>query len=147
MVPGSLWYNPRMLHSRTVLVFGTFDGLHDGHRYFLREARTLGDKLAAAVAHDNVVQSLKGKPPRKPLPERLAGLRASGLVDEAVAGDTTLGSWNVVKRFKPDIIALGYDQTGLEQELRAYIKKENLPIRLVKIPVHKPEKHHTSLLP
>lgn len=135
-----------MSQPKTVLVFGTFDGIHDGHRFFLREARSLGNKLMAAVAQDSVVKKLKCRPPRKPLGERLTGLRASGLIDEAVAGDTTLGSWSAVKKYKPDIIALGYDQTELEKELRAYIKRGNLLITLVRLPAHRPVTNHSSLL-
>lgn len=131
---------------KTVLVFGTFDGLHDGHRFFLREARKLGNRLIVAVARDSVVKELKGRVPRKPLQERLAELRASGLVDEAVGGDTQLGSWDAVKTHSPDIIALGYDQTRLEKELRAYVQKGNLSIRLVQIGAHRPHIHHSSLL-
>jgi cytidyltransferase-like protein len=44
----------------TVMVFGTFDGIHDGHRYFLNEAKKFGDKLVVAVAKDTTVKTLKG---------------------------------------------------------------------------------------
>lgn len=36
-----------------VMVFGVFDGLHPGHRAFLRQARKKGDKLIVVVARDN----------------------------------------------------------------------------------------------
>jgi len=44
---------------KIVLVFGTFDGLHDGHRFFLTEARKLGDRLIASVATDEIVERIK----------------------------------------------------------------------------------------
>ena len=129
-----------------MLVFGTFDGLHDGHRFFLRKAKKLGERLIVIVAQDSIVKKLKGRAPRESLQERLAGLRGSGLADEAVAGDETLGEWSAVKKYRPETIALGYDQTRLAAELRAYSQKENLPITLVTLPSHKPGTFHSRFL-
>ena len=135
-----------MADKKTVLVFGTFDGLHDGHRFFLKEARTLGQRLVASVALDAVVVEIKKRPPVFSLAERMRVLRESGLVDEATPGDTELGNWSAIKKWKPDVVALGYDQTELEQELRVFIKKENLPITIAKIKPHKPDRLHSRLL-
>lgn len=135
-----------MEEKKTVLVFGTFDGLHDGHRFFLREARKLGGQLVAAVAQETVVKTLKGRTPREPLSKRLAGLRSSGLVGEVVVGDETLGSWSAIKKYSPDTVALGYDQDALAEALADFIQKENLPITLVRLPAHQPNTYHSILL-
>ena len=42
-----------------VMVFGTFDRLHDGHRFFLREAEKLGTTLFIVVARDSMVVTHK----------------------------------------------------------------------------------------
>ncbi len=118
---------------KTVLVFGTFDGLHEGHRFFLTEARKLGDRLVVSVAQDSTVERFKKHPPKHLLAERMAKLLQSGLVDEALAGDTELGNFTAVRNSKPDIIALGYDQNRLEERLREYIQKENLSLAIIKI--------------
>lgn len=123
-----------MRSHKKVLVFGTFDGLHAGHGFFLREARKKGDYLIAVVAQDTVVKELKGRSSRAPLAERLAALRASGLVDDVCAGDTMLGSWSAVKKYKPDIIALGYDQDALGNALADFTKKEELSVTLIRLP-------------
>jgi FAD synthetase len=135
-----------MQKKRTVLVFGAFDVLHTGHRFFLREARKYGNRLIAVVAHDKIVKELKNKKTREPLQKRLAGLHASGLVNEVCAGDKILGRWSAVRNYKPDIIALGYDQTELEKELRAYVKKENLPLMFIRLPALKPDRLHSRFL-
>ncbi|MDO8523799.1 MAG: adenylyltransferase/cytidyltransferase family protein [bacterium] len=131
---------------KTVLVFGTFDGLHDGHRFFLREARKLGTKLIASVATDEVVSHIKNHPPVYHLEERLKALEASGLVHLAVAGDKEIGNWSAIKNWKPDIVAIGYDQMKLAEKLAEHIKNENLPIAIVTIAPHKPDKLHSRLL-
>src|SRR3989344_704510 len=105
-----------MRNEKTVLVFGTFDGLHDGHRFFLREAQRLGNRLIASVATDEVIERVKQRAPTYHLEERLQALEASGLVHLAVAGDKELGNWGAVKAWKPDIVAIGYDQTKLQEK-------------------------------
>ncbi|MDO8594825.1 MAG: adenylyltransferase/cytidyltransferase family protein [bacterium] len=135
-----------MVSKKNILVFGTFDGLHDGHRFFLKAAKKLGNRLIASVATDEVVEQIKKHAPKHHLEERLRTLEASGLVDLAVAGDKTLGNWTAIKTWKPDIVAIGYDQTRLEETLREFITKERLPITLVRIEPHEPDKLHSHLL-
>ncbi|OHA21016.1 MAG: hypothetical protein A2849_01765 [Candidatus Taylorbacteria bacterium RIFCSPHIGHO2_01_FULL_51_15] len=133
-------------NEKTVFVFGTFDGLHDGHRFFLRKAKKLGGTLIATVAQDAIVERIKGRPPQFSLQERLNTLEESGLVDKAVPGDTVLGNWKTVKVFKPDIVAIGYDQTLLGEKLGEKIKSEHLPIKLITIAPFEPDRFHSSLL-
>lgn len=135
-----------MQKRKTALVFGTFDGLHEGHRFFLSEARRHGAYLVAIVAQDNIVKELKDKPPRERLAGRLAKLRASGLVDDACAGDNILGAWSALKKYTPNFIALGYDQEVLAGALAMYIKKRNLPITLIRLPACNPNRLHSRFL-
>ena len=136
----------RAMTPKTVLVFGTFDGLHDGHRFLLREAKKLGDLLIASVAQDSTVERFKKRKPVHALAERIQILRKSGLVDDAVPGDTELGRWTAVKEVQPAIIALGYDQSNLEEKLREFITEENLPIVIKKIPPFDGDRLHSRLL-
>lgn len=98
---------------QTVMAFGTFDGLHEGHRYFLKEARKFGDSLIAVVAQDKTVEELKLKRPRHSLAERICAILDAGLADQAVPGDTMQGTWGVLRKYKPHIVALGHDQREL----------------------------------
>jgi FAD synthetase len=135
-----------MDEQKTVLVFGTFDGLHDGHRFFLREAKRLGIRLVVSVATDEVVEKLKKRHSAHGLAERMAALLGSGLVDEAVAGDTELGSFTALRNYRPDIIALGYDQSNLAKKLGEYIKAEHLPIELRTVDSYKSGEMHSRML-
>ena len=103
---------------KKVMVFGTFDGLHEGHRYFLSEARKLGDYFVVVVAHDEAVRELKGREPKEGMEDRAKNIRDAGLANEVVIGDTVKGSWNILEVHRPDIIAVGHDQVNLETELQ-----------------------------
>lgn len=131
---------------KNVLVFGVFDGLHDGHRSFLRQAKACGDFLIVAVAQDDVIHMLKNKKPRHSLKERIASLQKEGIVDNVVAGDTDIATWGVVEKYKPDIIALGYDQLALQKGIETYIKNRHLKIELRVLDPYKPEIHKSSKL-
>ncbi|MGC9968723.1 MAG: adenylyltransferase/cytidyltransferase family protein [Minisyncoccia bacterium] len=131
---------------RTVMVFGTFDGIHDGHRAFLRQAREHGDHLIVAVAQDAVVEQLKKRPPQRNIQERIGALADEALADQVVAGDTEIGTYAVVKRYRPDVIALGYDQTALKKDIEQHLSDFGWYVEMVTLRPHKPEIHHTSLL-
>jgi len=103
-----------------VLVFGTFDGAHEGHRNMLRQAKELGDYLVVVVAPDNVVQEIKGKICVNRSAQRIQGVRDEHIADEVVLGDKLLSNWSVLKKYKPDIIALGYDQDELKEALNTH---------------------------
>ena len=45
------------------MVFGVFDGLHEGHKYLLTEAAKLCDELVVVVTLDEAVATLKGHLP------------------------------------------------------------------------------------
>lgn len=106
-----------IMQKKKVLVFGAFDVIHDGHRYFLDEAKKHGDYLIVVVARDSTVIKLKGHMPERPLPNRIQALKKENIADFISPGDIIIGNWKIIGRLKPDIICLGYDQTELKQEL------------------------------
>ena len=66
----------------TVMATGTFDILHLGHIYFLKEAKKLGDKLVVIVATDSTVRRLKHEPVTSEN-IRLSLIKELKIVDEA----------------------------------------------------------------
>lgn len=142
-----------------VLAFGTFDGVHEGHRVMLREAKALGDYLIAAVAPDLVVKEIKGAFPRSNAAQRITALKTEHLADEVILGDGELHGWEIISRVKPDIIALGYDQDNLRVSLERHFEisypdieteegfqtNPKKPIITVLKP-HHPERYKSSLL-
>ncbi|MBM5789507.1 adenylyltransferase/cytidyltransferase family protein [Candidatus Parcubacteria bacterium] len=114
------------------LAFGTFDGLHEGHVFFLRMARSFGDALFVAVARDAQVRALKGHEPRLRETERLDAVAALGFVDDVRLCDEGLSTFGILDDVNPDVIVLGHDQQELESALRAWMQTHrHIPIRSV----------------
>lgn len=131
---------------KRVLVFGTFDGLHPGHDYFLKEAKKLGDRLYVCLARNSIVAELKGREPKRDEQGRREALAESDSVDEVIYGDRELGTYQIIADVQPDIIALGYDQLALKTDLERFFKQEKLSIPLVVIPSFEPTRYKSSLL-
>jgi FAD synthetase len=129
-----------------VMVFGVFDGLHKGHRAMLKEAKQYGDYLMVAVAQNHIVQHLKGHLPKLDIAERIAHLQAEDCVDEVIIGDAELGIWKVVKKYRPDVIACGYDQKDLKRELENALPNLGYTPRIVTLKSFEPNIYHSSLL-
>lgn len=134
---------------KKVLVFGTFDVLHQGHIAMLAQAKQLGDFLAVAVAPDKVVSELKKRKCIQSEEERVERLRAAKIADQVVLADRELNSWQILSEVKPDIVALGYDQQGVKVALEKHFvqlaKGEKKPTIVILKP-HEPEKYKSSLL-
>lgn len=122
--------------STRVLVFGTFDLFHPGHEFVLEQAAKLGDELHVAVARDSHVQQLKNKIPARSQEARLATITSQPGVTSAQLSDETLGSYGVVRDVRPDVIALGHDQSALEVDLRRWMKEQGIEIEIARLPKH-----------
>ncbi|MBU0459159.1 adenylyltransferase/cytidyltransferase family protein [Patescibacteria group bacterium] len=91
-----------------VLVFGTFDRLHPGHKYVLSEAQKRG-KLFISVALDETVKKIKGKFPTQNQEERLAAIKKEFPQAKVMLGDPD-DYLKPIDEVNPDMILLGYDQ-------------------------------------
>jgi len=118
-----------------VMATGTFDLLHMGHIYFLKEAKKLGDTLCVVVATDVTVRKLKHEPVN-PEQIRLDLILELMVVDEAYLGYEN-DMYTIVEEVKPDIIALGYDQIHDEEKIKDELKKRNLPAKVVRLSEYK----------
>ncbi len=137
----------RARKQQQVMLFGVFDRLHPGHLYALYHARLLGDALIAVVTRAAVARELKGRSPQDDERQRLRNVRATKLASRAVLGDKRQGGYAVIRKYKPDIIAVGYDQKGLAADLRRRMRaKELLSIPIVRLRAYQPRRYHTSLL-
>lgn len=133
---------------KRIMVFGTFDMVHEGHINFFTQARALAADahLIVSIARDSAVVRIKGMPARHTEIERMRTVEENPLVDEVVLGDE-VGYIDHIKIAAPDVIALGYDQSGeyvarLESDLRG----ANLMAKVVRLKPYKPEVYKTSRL-
>jgi len=114
-----------------VMATGTFDILHLGHIYFLKEAKKLGDTLAVVVATDSTVRKLKHEPVNSQ-DIRLSIIKELKIVDEAYIGYED-DIYEIVKEIKPDIIALGFDQLHDENEIKIQLKKRKINSKIIRL--------------
>lgn len=132
------------------LLFGTFDGFHEGHKAMLKEAKQHVDKLIVSLALDEIVVELKGKAPIHSWENRSKELIDSGLVDEVIKGDRELGIYSSITSVKPDLILVGYDQIPLVKDLRRFLNllptAYGLLPSIIILKPYKPDQFKSSLL-
>ena len=108
-----------MASNKTVVIFGVFDGVHDGHLTFIKNAKKQGNYLIAIIARDDMVKKLKGKFPKNNEINRRKKLSKIRDVDSVFLGDSKVETYNILRKINPDIIYLGYDQQALFDNLRS----------------------------
>ncbi len=117
---------------KTVLLFGTFDILHVGHLNVFKQARKLGDRVVVVVGRDVNIKKIKGQAPVNSEKERLELLKHIDLIDEAVLGAKDK-VYELIKKIKPDVIALGYDQQAYTEKLPAKLAEFKLNPKIVRL--------------
>ena len=121
-----------------ILIFGTFDTLHPGHEYVIREALTRGE-THIVVARDANVLRIKGKKPVQSEHTRCHAI-------EKAFPDATLHLGDIedflspVRKIQPDLILLGYDQT-----MPPGVKEGDLGCPAERLESFEPEKWKSSL--
>lgn len=130
---------------KKVMCFGTFDILHDGHRFYLREAKKLGSYLVVVVARDGTVKEVKKRQPLHSENERVRNLQHLGIADKVILGNHR-DKLKVVEDEKPGIICLGYDQTFFTENVKERLRQRGLNVEVVRLPAYKPEIYKSSLL-
>lgn len=131
-----------------IMIFGTFDIIHEGHADFFKQAREQASdpRLIVSVARDAVAARIKGTKPKNSEEMRRAAAANHPLVDEAVLGDEE-GYIGHIRTNKPDIIALGYDQRGeFVENLEKDLREAQMKTRVVRLEAFKPEVYKTSKL-
>ncbi len=110
---------------RVVLTGGVYDLIHRGHLITLQEAANYGDFLIVVVARDITVRTRKREPIHSDI-DRAYLLNSLCVVDAAIPGDE-VDHMRVVRRIKPDVIALGADQFHIVSELKLQIEDQGFP--------------------
>jgi FAD synthetase len=135
------------MNTKTVAIFGVFDGIHEGHREFIKQAKKHGDQLVAIVARDSTVKKLKGKIPLHTEADRIKMLLDVPEIDLVLLGDVEEGTYKTLKEANPQVVFLGYDQHTLSDSIKKALENGVLSnIELIFGTPHKPETFHSSIL-
>ncbi len=130
---------------KKVMVFGTFDIFHPGHKNFLKQAKKCGDYLIAVIARDKTVKDVKKRKVINNEKERQKTVQESQLADKVILG--SLGDkYEVIKKNKPEVICLGYDQKFFINKLGEKLEEFKLNTVIVKMKSYHSEIYKSSKL-
>lgn len=130
-----------------IIVFGTFDGLHEGHLDFFKQARKLAERpfLIVSVARDTNVLKIKKKIPFLSEKKRVIFLKKCKLVDKVVLSGIKNHLPHIIRQY-PDIIALGYDQKAYVKNLKKDLKNKGVLVKIVRLKSYKEKVYKNHLL-
>jgi len=126
---------------KKVMVFGTFDVLHEGHLNLFEQARKYGDYLIAVVARDKSVKKMKSFLPHQNELERLENVKKH--VDKAIIGYED-DFYKVIEEQKPDVICFGYDQNKMNAEFE--LEKRGIKAEMHILKAFQEHKHKSSIV-
>ena len=127
------------------MVFGTFDYLHAGHENLFIQARQLGEEIITVIARDRTVKTIKGEFPDHDEKTRLRNLKETGWSNYVVLGNQK-DKLKVIKEYRPEIIALGYDQYAFTYGLEKMIIDLGLNIKIVRLKPYRPDMYKSSIV-
>jgi len=136
---------PNSSEQITVMAFGTFDYFHAGHENYLKQARALGDQLIVVIARDETVRKVKSQKSTYSEKKRLRDVNNCIHVDKAVLGSND-DKYKVIKKYKPHILALGYDQFVFTYGLKQFFIKEKMNTKIIRLQAFKPSTFKSSLI-
>ncbi|MFA4817666.1 MAG: adenylyltransferase/cytidyltransferase family protein [Parcubacteria group bacterium] len=127
------------------MIFGTFDIFHPGHRSFLKQAKKFGDYLIVVVARDKTVEITKKQKPINKEAIRVKIIKDSQLADKVMLGGMG-DKYAVIKKYRPDIICLGYDQKHFIRGLKKKLDNFGLKNNIVRLKPYRPGIYKSSKL-
>ena len=128
---GYVKFEWRKSKPRKVFVGGTFDLIHPGHIYYLKEASKYG-LVYAVVARDGNVLKIKGRKPILDQASRLKIIESIKYVYRAFLGDE-YNIYRSIEEVKPDIIILGPDQPLSEESLIKELEKRGISCEVLRL--------------
>ena len=144
-----------------VVIFGVFDVFHDGHKFMLKSASTLGE-LHIILTTDKMVQVLKKRRVHDSYEKRKNNIYSSavfashtsnqviGLHYRIYPSDEELGTYKELQKIDPDIVCFGYDQLALKEDLLKRLEQGKITlkssIRFVDIEPYYPEQFKSSII-
>lgn len=131
---------------KKIMVFGTFDIFHPGHKNFLKQAKSFGDYLTVVIARDETVSMVKKQKPLNAEKKRLLVVKNSKLADKVILGGLK-SKYAIIEKYKPDVICLGYDQKFFINNLKNGLAEAGLvKTKIKRLKSYHPEIYKSSKL-
>ncbi len=111
----------------TVITYGTYDLLHQGHINLLRRAKELGDYLIVGVTSDTFDRERGKLNVRNNVLERVEAVKATGYADKVIIEDYLGQKIDDIQKYDVDIFAIGSDWSGKFDYLNEFCKVVYLP--------------------
>lgn len=118
---------PQIEIMKTVITYGTYDLLHQGHINLLRRAKALGDYLIVGVTNDSFDRNRGKLNVHNNVLERVEAVKATGLADKIIIEDYVGQKIDDIQKYDVDIFAIGSDWEGKFDYLNEYCQVVYLP--------------------
>lgn len=125
---------------KKVMIFGIFDEMHSGKRFFLEQAQNLGDHLIAVIIKDLDVRKKRGSFPTGTELKRKKNLESWKAADKVIVSAAG-NPLSAISEFQPDVICLGPNQEEWEDEVQSELLINNIDAEIVKIPKKEVAEH------
>ena len=102
----------------TIITYGTFDLLHEGHLNILRRAKALGTQLIVGVTSEDYDISRGKLNVSQPLLERIENVKKTGLADKIIVEEYLGQKIHDIKEYNVDKFVIGSDWFGKFDYLR-----------------------------
>ena len=112
---------------KTVITYGTYDLLHQGHINLLKRAKALGDYLIVGVTNDNFDRERGKLNVQNNVLERVEAVKATGLADKIIIEDYFGQKIDDIQRYDVDVFAIGSDWVGKFDYLNEFCEVVYLP--------------------
>ena len=129
---------------KIVLAGGVFDIIHPGHIHTLKDAKALGDVLVVVVATDNTSVKMKKRRPLHDQEQRRELVNSLSMVDLCLVGQEE-DIFKTVDLVRPQVIALGYDQTHQEKFIIDGCKRIKLDAKVARLESPIPESSSSKI--
>ena len=130
---------------RVVFIGGGFELIHYGHVYTISKAKALGDVLVVSVARDSTIRKRKKREPLITEQDRVRLLSSLREVDAAILG-VEGDIYVTLQKVKPDIVALGYDQYHMEEDVKREAARRGMKVKVVRLDSPYPRIKTSSIL-
>jgi len=116
-----------MKNKKTIITYGTYDMLHEGHMNLLKRAKALGGYLIVGVTDENYDRSRGKLNVSESTKKRVKAIEALDFVDKVIVEKHKNQKAEDMVKYDVDIFAIGDDWVGAFDYLNKYTHVEYLP--------------------